>query len=225
MSNTNILFSRAHRLIDVATPILRGSFRDDWAGDYEKQYSDSGKPKGIHPVNRGSGLKLSKIQLNEQLPDDILKILEHDEVVYLITSDRYPIHYVGVTSSGIQDGIFRRNGRFEHHIRKLLAISSSGTQHTKGWHKHAKQRFQDIVKFKEAGKEPSTLDLLGDVWIAFGVSNEDWSSKSCEQTLMEYFSARLNQIRNVWSQELNSTGSGSSSVNVQEPENLESIFS
>jgi len=47
-------------------------------------------------------------------------MLHHQEALYLVTSTRYSIHYVGMTAGGIP-GVFRGSGRFSHHARKMLA--------------------------------------------------------------------------------------------------------
>jgi hypothetical protein len=151
-------------------------------------------------------------------------MLHHQEALYLVTSTRYSMHYVGMTAGGIP-GVFQGSGRFSHHARKMLAsVVNKGTNHTGGWLDHAKERYKDLVSEVEHGREPTDEELLGDVVIAFGVSKTDWTSSDHEGLAEDHYRARINEIKGQPSVEMNRAVTSREPAQIVEPDNLEEVL-
>lgn len=215
--NMEIRFTPCYPLLDIANLSISGDFLPMWDKKYETRYSRNGKPSGVHPTLNGSRLKVSKIRSLIEGKKEIKQLAEENEIVYLLFSDVYKIFYVGITSKGIQKGIFGSNGRLIHHIRKLIASNNSSTSHTKGWQAHAIDRYEDFV---ESPSRPTDSDLLSDVWIAFGAGSIGWQSKDYEGTVVSYFEARLSDLREMPVLKLNTGSTLSQDAQIKEPKNL-----
>ncbi|WP_417548631.1 hypothetical protein [Marinobacter segnicrescens] len=219
-----IKFTSLYRVLDICDVIREGAFSKSWDGEYERVVS--GNSTVSIPKNGGSQILLKKIPLKskDSIPREIANILPHQESVYLVTSNRYSIHYVGITSKGIA-GVFSGGGRFSHHVRKILASTvNKGTNHTSGWISHARARYIDIIKSVDGQRQPTDEDLLGDIFIAFGVSDTDWSSKEHEGVVEEYFRDRISMLSGRPSIRLNSAKMSRKHAEIYEPENIKSAL-
>lgn len=67
----------------------------------------------------------------------------------MIRSTRYNTLYVGISGKSLANGVFS-DGRFVHHLRKLIAAKGGATNHTKGWRGHAIDRYQAIKQVAES---------------------------------------------------------------------------
>jgi hypothetical protein len=128
-------FSDFLALSAISNLRISGSLNPSWNGKY-RQIGTGFKPEG--------GSRLSIGNLNLKPPGPFLNY--GNDLVYILTSNHYPILYVGVSRKGLQ-GVFGGNSRFYHHLIKVFAIEkSSGTNHTKGWQSHAVSRYEDLAK-------------------------------------------------------------------------------
>lgn len=219
-----IEFTNLYRLIDICDIDRDGIFSRDWNGSYKTL--DTGKSTVNVPANDGSQILLRQMPLKplHELPSGLRDIIDHKEALYLVTSKRYSIHYVGMTAGGIP-GVFKGGGRFSHHARKILAsVVNTGTNHTGGWLDHARDRYKDLVNEVEHGKEPTDEDLLGDIVIAFGVSEGDWSSEEHEGVAEDYFRNRLTEIKGEPSRPMNRKRTSRKPAAIAEPNNLEQVI-
>ena len=127
-------FSEFYALSAITNLRISGILDLSWNRRYRPTAAGF-KPEG------GSGLSVNDFKLNSlsSFPN------YGDDLVYILTSNRYPILYVGVSTRGLS-GVFGRNKRFHHHIVKVFAIEkSSSTKHTKGWQAHAVSRYDDLT--------------------------------------------------------------------------------
>jgi hypothetical protein len=80
-----------------------------------------------------------------------------------------------------------------------------------------------VSKF-ECGGEPTDEDLLGDVCIAFGVSDTDWTSSDHEGLAEDHFRNRIAAIKRQPSVRMNSAAILRRPAQIVEPDNLEEVF-
>ena len=220
-----IQFTNLYRLTDICDIDRDGKFSRDW----DKSYTtlDSGKSKVNVPSDGGSQILLRQLRLKpfEDLPEDVRNILGHQEALYLVTSTRYAMHYVGMTAGGIA-GVFKGSGRFSHHARKMLAsVVNKGTNHTGGWIDHAKDRYENLLSDVEHGEEPTDEELLGDVFITFGVSDTDWVSEDHEGIAEDYFKERLAAVKGKLSVSMNRKTTYRKPAEISEPKNFDEVLS
>jgi hypothetical protein len=219
-----IRFTNLYRLIDICNIVCDGKFSRGWKGDYTRL--NSGKRTVNVPAEGGSQILLRRLPLKplEELPEDVRSMLHHQEALYLVTSTCYSMHYVGMTARGIP-GLFKGSGRFSHHARKILAsVVNKGTNHTGGWLDHAKKRYEDLVSEVEDDREPRDEELLGDVIIAFGVSETDWMSRDHEGLAEDHFRNRITAIKGKPSVKMNRAGTSREPAQIVEPDNLEEVL-
>jgi hypothetical protein len=206
---TRITFSAFNPLTKICNIEVTGDFNSTWNGEYDR--TRHGKQSYIHPSGLGSGLRIKILAVrrecssnsDNEVPDATLDPLltaaqsvdtqrsdtdhpdnfpDQDNLIYIIVSKKYPILYVGITTGGLQEGIFNR-GRLKHHLNKLLAICASETSHTVGWNHHTKQRYEDNkIAF---GSKVSDVDfrgsVLNDLYISVGTANDQqWEPKKHE---------------------------------------------
>jgi hypothetical protein len=220
----SIQFTNLYRLIDICDIDRDGKFSRDWNADYTRV--NSGKSTVNVPADGGSQIFLRQLPLKplDELPEDVRNMLHHQEALYLVTSTRYSMHYVGMTAGGIP-GLFQGSGRFSHHARKMLAsFVNLSTNHTGGWLDHAKDRYKDLVSKFECGGEPTDEDLLGDVCIAFGISETDWTSRNHEGLAEDHFRNRITAIKRQPSVEMNRAVTSREPAQIVEPDNLEEVL-
>ena len=219
-----IRFTNLYRLIDICNIVRDGSFSKGWNADYKKLIA--GNKKVNVPADDGSQIKLRRLPLKplDELPEDVRSILHHKEALYLVTSTRYSMHYVGMTARGIP-GVFQGSGRFSHHARKMLAsFVNLSTNHTGVWLDHAKDRYKDLVSKFECDGEPTDEDLLGDVCIAFGISETDWTSRNHEGLAEDHFRNRITAIKRQPSVRMNSAVTSKKPAQIVEPDNLVEVL-
>jgi hypothetical protein len=219
-----IRFTNLYRLTDICNIVRDGKFSRGWKADYTRL--NSGKRTVNVPAEGGSQILLRQLPLKplDELPEDVRSMLHHQEALYLVTSTRYSMHYVGMTAKGIP-GVFKGGGRFSHHARKMLAsFINKGTNHTGGWLDHAKKRYEDLVSEVEDDREPTDEELLGDVIIAFGVSETDWTSRDYEGLAEDHFRNRITAIKGKPSVKMNRAGTSRKSAQIVEPDNLEEVL-
>lgn len=220
-----IQFSNVYPLLQICTPSLSGEFRTGWSKDYE-QIAYGANRKVRVPVDDGSQLRLKDLPVNPELTEDIKDTFKCQQGIYLLTSTRFNIFYVGITEKGFVDGIFG-GGRLAHHVRKLLAIKNGqATSHTEGWIPHAIERYSTLERLAQNGEREalSTEDLLNDMVVSFGVAKGAWSSKNHEGTVLDYFQNRLQDIRGSNFTCLNSQSTKRQPAQIIEPENLKSAI-
>ena len=219
-----IRFTNLYRLIDICNIVRDGRFSKSWKADYTRWIAGNGTVNV--PADGGSQILLRRLPLKplNELPEDVRSMLHHQEALYLVTSTRYSIHYVGMTAKGIP-GVFKGGGRFSHHARKMLAsVVNNGTNHTGGWLDHAKDRYKDLVSQFKCGGEPTNEDLLGDVCIAFGISETDWTSRNHEGLAEDHFRNRITAIKGQPSVKMNRAGTSREPAQIVEPDNLEEVL-
>jgi hypothetical protein len=221
MNRIDVRFTNCYRLLDVANPKISGEFSRTWDGKYES-ISNEKKSKYTRPASGGSQIDATSIFLVDSAPDEIKESFNQNEVLYLLFSDQFSVIYVGLTTKGIKNGVFGR-GRLIHHIRKLVASPTDSTNHTKGWADHAIERYGKTLNHLNIGENPTTEDLLGDIWIAVGVSADSWQSRNYEGTVLSYFKDRFNEIAGQSFRVLNSAGVRSMPAIVREPANLKNM--
>lgn len=192
----DILFTDFYPLEMLTPLIVDGHLKRKW----NKQYlsNKTGKSR-VYPDDFGSGQTLFAPKL---FPLDLLPLEVQDlnktahGLIYVLTSTSYPILYVGISSKNLSEGLFSE-GRISHHLRKIFAIHSASTSHTKGWQKPAIKRYEDRLVIKDEAIShihfSTNMTCVGsDLQIAFGYSNDDeWNSTDYEGTVFDYFEDRL----------------------------------
>ena len=219
MNKPTITFTQAYRLTDICDLVWGGALIDTWDGLYDGKY-----PSCRDGVS-GSGLNFKRFTLKpvEGLPKNISDALTHNTCLYLLTSARYNIHYVGQTGKAFSK-LFEYSGRLSHHARKILASKGGGTNHTTGWRDHAKERYKDFLLDHKVGATLTATQLMGDLVIAFGTSNSDWNAKDHEKVALEYFKSRITEIKGASSCEMNNAKTKGLPAKIVEPNNLESMI-
>jgi hypothetical protein len=147
-----IKFTKLYPLESVAQVNVTGEFNVGWRREYVKIWKGSSSYR--QPDGAGSGLSVSNLPLCRELPNDLACLAESKGFVYVLVSCLYPILYVGITSGTLGQGIFGA-GRFPHHLRKLLASRGNSTNHTEGWHEHARDRY---TRAEEQVRKKNILD-------------------------------------------------------------------
>jgi len=85
--------------------------------------------------------------------------------IYILRSNQHNILYVGISEKTLATGVFG-DGRFRHHLRKLLAATGGATNHTKGWHKHATERYAMLCELAHQSDRLDHALLVSDLHIA-----------------------------------------------------------
>ena len=147
---------------------LSGALWPYWDGRYIKLKNMQ------HPSHEGNWIKVTAPRLNDETvkanhDQEVSQYIKNKrEIFYVLTSQVFDILYVGVTSKGFEEGLLGQNGRFHHHIKKFLAIKGSSTNHTKGWHDHAYERYQFAIE-----QHLDTSVFLDDLMISLGGFEEN----------------------------------------------------
>jgi hypothetical protein len=182
----------------LAPLIVYGILNRKW----NKRYSSDMKGTSrIYPDDLGSGLVLLAPKLFPQdlLPIEVQQLNETaNGLIYVLTSTSYPILYVGISAKNLSKGLFNE-GRISHHLRKIFAIHSVSTSHTKGWQKQAISRYEDriIIKDEDITHASFSTDMScvgSDLQISFGYCNDDWNPEDYEGTVFDYFESRLKLV-------------------------------
>lgn len=220
----DISFTNLYGLTDVCRLKKTGSFTPDWVRDYKVENYGANRKVRV-PIDEGSGLRVTKLEIQDNVPADVNHALTESQALYLLVSPKYRIFYVGMTAKGFPTGVFGSGGRLTHHVRKMLAIKNgAGTSHTGGWVQHALERYQDLVtRFNGQEMACAALrdsDLLGDVLISFGTSGSSWTSKDHEGIAQDYFQKRFHELSGKSFACMNTQGTSRKSATVIEPENL-----
>lgn len=219
MSPIEVKFTNCYRLLDIAHPKLTGQFSREWDRKYQAFSSKNNASTYTQPTQGGSQIEAKSILLADDLPEEIRQALSQEEALYFLFSDKFDVVYVGITTKGIEKGVFGR-GRMIHHVRKLIASPTAATSHTKGWTGHAVERYDQILISMNTDGQPASADLLGDIWIAIGVSSGDWQSQQHEGTILSYFKERFKEMTGRPFQALNSASVKNVHAIVLEPPNL-----
>lgn len=152
-------FSNFFKLVELCEVTIQGAFNKSWGGGYHRPANGSDSIPLV-----GSGLTVGKPNLNviNDLPSEISKLADQKSFIYCIVSEAFPILYVGISTGDLRSGVFG-GGRLHHHIRKLLASTDSGTNHTEGWRHHAGVRYDSYRSFIASGRDINWVD---DVYIS-----------------------------------------------------------
>lgn len=165
-----IEFTDFYPLSDLVQVTIRGEFTPGWDGEYVNCASSD---KQYKQPSTGSGFSVSTVRLfaTEDQPQGLQSQLDlaassaGNGWIYILRSNRYNILYIGISEKSLATGVFG-NGRFRHHLRKLLAAKGGGTNHTNGWRDHAKERYADLSELANQSSLPDNADLLSDLYIA-----------------------------------------------------------
>ena len=165
----SINFTKFYPLQKILDLKIEGSFNRAWSGKYH-QVSRKNETN-FEPII-GSGLVVRKTALNKEefLGDELLNIIACSGIIYTIISNKFPILYTGITTGDLKTGVFGQ-GRFKHHVRKLLAALNNSTNHTQGWHAHAQERHKFLSENLDENELSTALD---DIFVSFAhVENPD----------------------------------------------------
>jgi hypothetical protein len=169
----SLVFSEFLDFKTITNLQIYGSLNCQWDGTYvrrAKLFPPEGDGTQVRRANfstpngKGSGLSIKGLGRKSE---DIFKG-HGGGLVYILTSNHYPILYVGITN----DGLFANRGRLYHHIIKVLAIDNGGTDHTKGWHFHARQRYGDLVRMTTSGVFDAAK-VVGDLFVSIASSESN----------------------------------------------------
>ena len=167
MQKPHIIFSHFKTFNSIISYKLSGALSPHWNGNYIKSKNTQ------HPSHDGHWIKTTAPRFNSESlksnqDETLMKpIKTNREIFYVLTSQIFDILYVGVTAKGFEEGLLGQNGRFHHHIKKFLAIKGASTNHTKGWHHHAFERYQFSIQEKL-----ETSVFLDDLMISLGSFEE-----------------------------------------------------
>jgi len=165
-----LVFTEFHPLTDLVQVNIHGALLLDW----DKRYVDFVKLSNKYQQpSTGSGLSVSTVKLFfvDKLPKDLQNQIHSATIndgngwIYILRSSQYNILYVGISEKSLAVGVFG-DGRFRHHLRKLFAIKGGATNHTEGWHQHAKERYVKLCKLADLAGQPDRKTLLSDLYIA-----------------------------------------------------------
>jgi len=224
-----IRFTDFYPLERLAPLIVDGYLNLKW----NKQYlSNKKEASRIYPDVLGSGQTLLTPKLFPQnlLPIEVQQVNQiASGLIYVLTSTYYPILYVGISAKNLNKGLFSE-GRISHHLRKIFAIHSVSTSHTKGWQIPAIKRYEDRITINNEYKSHSScstdMSCVGaDLQIAFGYSNEsNWTPKDYEGTVFDFFESRL-KLAHHDLEVMNTKKMNRSNAQIFQPSNLADILS
>jgi hypothetical protein len=195
MQKPRINFSPFVRFNSIVDFELSGALSPHWDGYYIKSKHTR------HPSHNDHWVKTTAPRFNPETLDANHNetLAEHiktkREIFYVLTSQIYNILYVGVTAKGLEEGLLGQNGRFHHHIKKFLAIKGASTNHTKGWHHHAFERYQFSIQ-----ENLETSALLDDLMISLGAFEgpQDYRAEDFEGFVLSSAFSVLNGIKGTW---------------------------
>jgi len=224
-----ILFTDFYPIERLSSLIVDGQLNRKW----NKQYlSDKKDTSRIYPDDLGSGQTLLAPKLFPQdlLPMEVQRVNQNTEgLIYILTSISYPILYVGISTKNLSEGLFS-NGRISHHLRKIFAIHSVSTSHTKGWQMPAIKRYEDRItinnEYKSHVSYSTDMSCVGsDLQIAFGYSKENnWNSKDYEGTVFDFFESRLKLVHPDL-EVMNTKNMNRSNAQIFQPSNFAEVLS
>ena len=187
-----ITFSRLYPLNQIAEIDCWGAFNPYWNGDYDNHGSQG---KRYQQPSTGSGFHVGRLNLlnPKYLPGDIREHMENAQEnqgngwIYVIRSTRYNTLYVGISSKSLAKGVFG-DGRFVHHLRKLIAAKGGATNHTKGWRGHAIDRYQAMKQAAESDSNIPFSSLTADLLVAVAhvpdpTRHEKAALETCRQAM------------------------------------------
>lgn len=163
-------FTDFHHIDDLVQVRILGEFTLGWDGQYVNRARNG---KGYKQPSTGSGFSVSKVRLfaTAELPDDLQAQINLSASngghgwIYILRSSQYNILYVGISEKSLVTGVFG-DGRFRHHLRKLLAAKGGATNHTDGWRDHARERYTELSELAKRYALPDNADLLSDLHVA-----------------------------------------------------------
>ena len=224
-----IRFTDFYPLERLAPLIVDGYLNRKW----NKQYLSNKKGASrIYPDDLGSGQTLltPKIFPLDLLPMEVQQVNQTTNgLIYVLTSTSYSILYVGISAKNLSDGLFS-NGRISHHLRKIFAIHSVSTSHTKGWQIPAIKRYEDRItinnEYKSDASFSTYMSCVGaDLQIAFGYSNEsNWTPKNYEGTVFDFFESKL-KLAHPDLDVMNTKKMNRSNAQISQPSNLAGVLS
>lgn len=204
-------FTDFYPINELAQVKIRGEFTPNWDGQYVNCASNG---KQYKQPSTGSGFNISNIRLFaiEDQPEDLQSQINQaasndgNGWIYILRSSRFNILYIGISEKSLATGVFG-DGRFRHHLRKLLAAKGSATDHTNGWQVHAKERYAYLSALLNQSSVPDNADLLSDLYIslAYVPAPKDYEKR----VLIEY--AKTMDAPTI----LNSATNGSADVTVE----------
>lgn len=208
-----ISFGNFQRLSNICDLGITGTFDPTWSKTYIKA-----SPGGTTPAGGGSGLIVNKLTLNPGCKNAF------NNLIYILVSKRYRILYVGISTKGLKTGVFG-SGRLAHHVRKMLAIPNSSTNHTTGWIDHAIERYNDnlIASTQKGLSSFDVSNMLDDVYISIGdCGHDNWSPKNVEGSVLDEIERALTSETSTVS--VMNTGSVSREpIVVNLPPNIKSV--
>ncbi len=166
-----IEFTEFHPLTDLVQVDVYGNLILGWDGNYIDAANNG---KKYQQPSTGSGLRISPVKLfaTEALPDDLQDQIKNATAenagegwIYILRSSKYNILYVGISGKSLATGVFG-DGRFRHHLRKLLAAKGGATDHTGGWREHAKERYANLCKLAKSSSVTNSHALVSDLYIS-----------------------------------------------------------
>lgn len=224
-----IRFTDFYPLERLAPLIVDGYLNRKW----NKQYLSNKKGASrIYPDDLGSGQTLLTPKLFPQnlLPIEVQQVNQiASGLIYVLTSTYYPILYVGISAKNLNKGFFSE-GRISHHLRKIFAIHSVSTSHTKGWQMPAIKRYEDRItinnEYNSHASCSTDMSCVGaDLQIAFGYSNEsNWTPKDYEGTVFDFFESRLKLVHPDLDV-MNTKQMNRSNAQISQPSNLAWVLS
>lgn len=224
-----ILFTNFYPIERLAPLIVDGHLNRKWNKQYSSNKTGASR---IYPDDLGSGQTLLAPNLFPQdlLPVEVQQVNKiANGLIYVLTSTYYPILYVGVSANSLSEGLFK-NGRMSHHLRKIFAIHSVSTSHTKGWQMPAIKRYEDriTIKGEEIFHASNSTDMScagSDLQITFGYSNEsNWTSKDYEGTVFDFFESKL-RLAHSDLIVMNSKKMNRNNAQIFQPSNLSEVLS
>ena len=163
-------FTSFHPLVDLVQVNIHGELQPGWNGIYVD--CSNGDKKYQQPTT-GSGFSIAPVRLfaTEELPEDLQDQIElaasngGNGWIYILRSSQYNVLYVGISEKSLATGVFG-NGRFRHHLRKLLAAQGGATHHTKGWREHAIERYTTLCDPARQPDRAGLASLLSDLHVS-----------------------------------------------------------
>lgn len=165
-----IEFTDFYPINELAQVKISGEFTPNWDGQYVNCASNG---KQYKQPSTGSGFNISNIRLfaTEDQPENLQSQINQAAAndgngwVYILRSSQFNILYIGISERSLATGVFG-DGRFRHHLRKLLAAKGGATNHTNGWQEHAKERYAGLSALINKSSVLDNADLLSDLYVA-----------------------------------------------------------
>jgi len=216
-------FTNFHPLIDLVQVNIHGELQPGWNGDY---VDCSNGDKKYQQPSTGSGFSIAPVRLlaTEELPVDLQDQIERaasnggNGWIYILRSSQYNILYVGISEKSLATGVFS-DGRVRHHLRKLLAARGGATNHTKGWHEHAIERYTTLCDPARQPDRTGHTSLVLDLHVSIAHVADP---KEYEKFVLTEYAKRMDEPM-ILNRACN--GSLDMDVELELPSNTPSIYS